>query len=615
MTSHSDQVPLLNQRGEAYEEQPDHRFAIDEETAETQDVSNSQHDSPESPKYPPSAPPPSYREATGKSLLSLVYSRVFTPDSMPDFSFLQRGLSKVWMFLCRFWPTSRFAQVGFFMLGLWLLVIVSGPAFEDAGPRAGAGYPWSSLQELANNGPRPISGDGHIASPTNWTLRSCQNSIPRHGQVVCISTTKIELDIPPAKSFNSNEGLFIFADPPREDHLGDGRGQVPGTIEFQLVEEGSGPDQVPAGKVHVVVDAEYEQNKIEVFEKSTIVKMASRIYSQGVGIYTFPLPSRYQHLDTFPLTLFIKVLVPAGSLIPSFRAEASAMNIGAFSQPDALQTTKDKSVQVRTASPLAPAKFGRLVIRTDSGMIRTGKEAILDAIGIIHFHSTNGDINLSGKIHSQEVRVDTINGNIRLEEGCQVTASRESLITTKLGTIELRKNSWILSGELLGKSESGGIEGGAEGGVWKTNKTLQLHTTIGPIRAAIEIVKSTDQSYNHVDVVYVDAESKNGNVEVTYVGHEEKATLHSTVTALVGSAAAKMHKNFEGFWSAEGLKEKSKVTRPADGDSRQFKLIAKNDGIIKVQEKGEIWFNSSSKHDEKAQASVKSSVGAAHLEF
>lgn len=149
MTSQSDQVPLLNQRGEAFEELPDHRFAIDEETAEAQDVSNSRHDSLESPKYPPSASPPSYREATGKSIISVICSRIFAPDSMPDFSFIRRGGSKVWILICRFWPTSRFAQVGFFMLGLWLLVIVSGPAFEDAGPRAGAGYPWSSIQEVS----------------------------------------------------------------------------------------------------------------------------------------------------------------------------------------------------------------------------------------------------------------------------------------------------------------------------------------------------------------------------------------------------------------------------------------------------------------------------------
>lgn len=152
MASQGDQVPLLSQQGEAYEEPPDHRFAIDEETAEAQGASNGQTDAPDSPKYPyPPSAPPSYREATGKSFVSIIFSRLFSSDSLPDVSFLKRGGSKVWLFICRFWPTSRFAQVGFFMLGLWLLVIVSGPAFEDAGPRAGSGYAWSGIQEVRSN--------------------------------------------------------------------------------------------------------------------------------------------------------------------------------------------------------------------------------------------------------------------------------------------------------------------------------------------------------------------------------------------------------------------------------------------------------------------------------
>lgn len=151
MASQGDQVPLLSQQGEAYEEAPDHRFAIDEETAEAQAAaSNGQSETPDSPKYPyPPSAPPSYREATGTSLLSAIFSRLFSPDSLPDVSFIKRGGSKVWVFICRFWPTSRFAQVGFFMLGLWLLVIVSGPAFEEAGPRAGSGYAWSGIQEVS----------------------------------------------------------------------------------------------------------------------------------------------------------------------------------------------------------------------------------------------------------------------------------------------------------------------------------------------------------------------------------------------------------------------------------------------------------------------------------
>jgi len=150
MASRGDEVPLLNQEGEAHEEQPDTRFAIDEETAEEAQSAYDHHhqDTPGSPKYPPSAPPPTYREATGTSLVSLIFSRMFSQVSIPDFSFVKRFGSNVWSFICRFWPTSRFAQVGFFMIGLWILVIVSGPAFEDAGPRAGSSYPWGKVEEV-----------------------------------------------------------------------------------------------------------------------------------------------------------------------------------------------------------------------------------------------------------------------------------------------------------------------------------------------------------------------------------------------------------------------------------------------------------------------------------
>lgn len=152
MNSRGDEVPLLNQDGEAYEEQPDTRFAIDEETAEeaqgASDRNRNRQESPGSPKYPPSAPPPTYREATGTSLASLLFSKFLSTISLPDLSFVSRFGSRVWVFICRFWPTSRFAQVGFFMLGLWLLVIVSGPAFEDAGPRAGSGY-WGNFEEVS----------------------------------------------------------------------------------------------------------------------------------------------------------------------------------------------------------------------------------------------------------------------------------------------------------------------------------------------------------------------------------------------------------------------------------------------------------------------------------
>ncbi|UZJ51377.1 hypothetical protein CBS101457_000697 [Exobasidium rhododendri] len=612
MTSRGDQVPLLNQNGEAYEEQPDSRFTIDEENTEDDQTTSQRRplDSPDSPKYPPSAPPPTYREATGKSLISLLFTKLSSSISLPDLSFIKRFGSNIWTFICRFWPTSRFAQVGFFMLGLWVLVIVSGPAFEDAGPRAGGIYPWGQVEEqMANNGPGPISGDGHIIAPTNWTLRSCHNSHSHHGQVVCTSTTRIELDIPTV--FDSTEGLFIYADPPRQDHLSDKRGKVPGTIEFKIVEEGSHHlTQSPKGKVQVLIDARYEQNKIEVFEKTTIVKMASQLYTQGVGIYTHELPARFDHLDTVPLMLFITVLIPSGAAIPEFRTQASAMNIGAFTPPHSVSTLKNKH---NTRDALIPPTFGRFSARTITGSIQTGTDMVLDANGLIQFGTSNGNIMIAGRLHSQAVRLESLTGNIVLEEGCQITASRESQLTTQTGSIELKKNSWVLSGEILGKATNGGIKGGLEGGIWRTNKTIELHSSNGAIRAAIEVLRPTDRFYNPTEIVSVAAKSMNGAVDLHYVNQEKGVVLRSNVDTSVGVATAEMGANFEGEWKLEGSKG-SVVIPTGQEDPRTYTSLERKEGNTNVKEQGSIWFDSKATHG-ASQSTVRSSLGIAQLRF
>lgn len=464
--------------------------------------------------------------------------------------------------------------------------------------------------QLGDDGPGPISGDGHVVAPLNWTLRSCHNSASHHGEVVCTSTTKVELDIPPPKAFSSNEGLFIFADPPREDHLGDNRGKVPGSVEFKLVEEGSNPDQSPKGKVRVILEAKYEKSKIEVFEKSTLVKMSSRIYSQGVGIYTYPLPTQYERSNPPPLSMAITVLIPAGSSIPAFRTQASAMNIAAFAKPEERSV---KAQERRDESHLAPPTFGRFSARTGTGSIRTGNEVPLNAMGLIHFTTSNGDIAVAGSLHSQKVRLETWNGNIRLEEGCHVTGTRESQLITRTGFIDLKRGSWVTSGELQGKALIGGIIGGAEGGTWRTNKSLELHTSNGAIRAPVEVLKPTDLFYNPSQVVSVQAKSENGGVDLRYVGHERGVTLRSSVTTSIGAATAHMHANYEGEWSMEGT-QGSTTSAPGQGDPRTFASKGRMEGPINVKEQGTIWFDPAAKHSD-SQTLVRSSIGTAQLRF
>lgn len=120
-------APLL---GDQQEDEPrDVRFAISEEDAEgPNDVEEG------GAKYPPpSSLPPSYNEATHRS----------DPWYKSEVALSLHHYGRIWLggsasFIRRYWPTSRFAQAGFFIVGLWILVIVSGPTWDGTG-RLGMG--------------------------------------------------------------------------------------------------------------------------------------------------------------------------------------------------------------------------------------------------------------------------------------------------------------------------------------------------------------------------------------------------------------------------------------------------------------------------------------------
>jgi hypothetical protein len=621
MAGRSDQVPLLNVQGDAQDENPDVRFAIDDETGDYGESSrlSEEHNAH---KYPPAAPPPSYKEATGKSALSLKVSQLLSSLSAPDLSVFQKALSKIWIFICRFWPTSRFAQVGMFMAGLWLLIIVSGPAFDDAGPRAGAGYPWVGVQQLTESGPGPISGDGHIVSYANWTLESCQNSKAHRGDVVCHSTTKIELDIP--TGFHSTEGIFLYADPPRQNQLSEGRGHVPGTIEVKLVPEGTGPGKTPKGKATVVVDAEFEQSRIEVFEKSTVAKLVSGLTSQGVGIYTFPLPTKYVDRNPPPLLMRIQVLIPSGATVAALNVQASAMSIGGFVEPEMILThQKGRALQStqKKRDSLANPYFGRFILQSGVTPIRIGANVPIQALGVVKVTTYNGDIIIDGHINSGEVRFETMTGSIRLEENSQVTAWRESRLISQTGNIELKRNSWFDSTYILAKTSNGNILGGGkdhlgsnDGGIWKTNKTIEMHTSNGAIHASYAVRMPTDSFLNPTKNIRIETESNNGGVDVVFVEQEQGTGLQAKLTTSVGIVFARMHKAFVGKWQLEGSIAGSGVTPPQSKDQRDFKSIDRKKDVIRLQEHGTI----GSQDSEAAKDSsilIRSSLGGAKLSF
>lgn len=628
MASRSDQVPLLNRQGDAQDDTVDVRFAIDDETGE---YGESSHQSAENNahKYPPAAPPPSYKEATGRSALSLKVSQLFSSFSAPDLSVFQHALSRVWIFLCRFWPTSRFAQVGMFMAGLWLLIIVSGPAFDDAGPRAGAGYPWVGVQQLYESGPGPISGDGHIISYANWTLESCQNSKAHRGDVVCHSTTKVELDIP--TNFHTTESIFLYADPPRQNQLSEGRGHVPGTIEIKLVPEGTGPGKTPKGKATVLIDAEFEQRRIEVFEKSTVAKLVSGIKSQGVGIYTYPLPSKYEKRNPPPLLMRIQVLIPEGSTVAALNVQASAMSIGGFVEPKLIlphhgkrsltpSLTKKDELQPRRDS-LANPYFGRFILQSGVTDIRIGPNVPIEALGMVKVTTYNGDIIIDGHINAGEVRYETMTGTIRLEENSQVIAWRDSRLVSQTGNIELKRNSVFDSTHIVAKTNNGNILGGGkdharsnDGGIWKSNKTIEMHTSNGAIHASYAIRMPTDSFLNPTKNIRVETESKNGGVDVVFLEQDKGTGLQAKMSTSIGSVFAHMHKAFVGKWQLEGSISGSEVIPPPSKDQREFKTIDQKKDMTKLQAHGTVG-NQDGEAAKDSSILIRSSLGGAKLSF
>lgn len=89
------------------------------------DAATSQHT-----KYPPTSPsslPPSYREAI---YVKDPWYRSEVALSLQHYGRICFG--SLAALLRQYWPTSRFAQAGFFIVGLWIIVIVSGPTWDKS---------------------------------------------------------------------------------------------------------------------------------------------------------------------------------------------------------------------------------------------------------------------------------------------------------------------------------------------------------------------------------------------------------------------------------------------------------------------------------------------------
>lgn len=119
-------VPLLHDQ-ESHT-QRDTRFAISEEDAEAPEGSDEELDhQQDGNKYPPNSLPPSYRDAV---YASDPWYKSEVALSLRHYAMICFG--SIATVVRRYWPTSRFAQAGFFIAGLWVIVIVTGPTWDKS---------------------------------------------------------------------------------------------------------------------------------------------------------------------------------------------------------------------------------------------------------------------------------------------------------------------------------------------------------------------------------------------------------------------------------------------------------------------------------------------------
>ncbi|CAO1637068.1 unnamed protein product [Sympodiomycopsis kandeliae] len=336
-------IPLFSHDDDDDDGQPstssrrDVRFAIDDEHAEEEEEeANDQDVLITSSKYPPTTAtpdslPPSYRQA--------VYKKDPWYKSEVALSLQHYGricFSSVAMLFAKYWPTSRFAQAGFFIVGLWIIVIVTGPTWDKS---AKLGWGKSVDDFLASIPPPPVSGDGHFVSLADWSLSSCTKTAPYY----CHRSSIYKLHIPTVRdAFSTSDKIFIFADPIRSNIHTDERGNVPTSIKMIL-----DPEMKEKEQVKVVVRARYHKEMEPLLERANVGEMKAGLVDQGVGIYTWPLPPKLAELTQkeaqqfpYPLLSFdIDLHVEPHSRIPNFVIEGAQMDVGLFTEPK-LSTSK-----------------------------------------------------------------------------------------------------------------------------------------------------------------------------------------------------------------------------------------------------------------------------------
>ena len=626
-TRHSldrDQQPLLD--GDAAE--LDNRFAIDDSLAEEQPAANTS-----SPKYPPL--PPSYDDTirvdarshsrwnpaawfsisrTTKEHIQACFPRTSSGDLL-TFNTAFSGCYKGAM---RCWPSNRFAQASVFIIGLWILVLFTGPSItQSAADNIGAGLhqDWD-YSHIPTTKPAPLHEDGHIVEEAKWHWHNCA-SIKGTDRVQCTESSSFFLNPNKAKdSFASTESIFVDIDPIRDDRP-EPAGSVPGTIT--VVHQ---TDDVPAAEkdlVKVEITARYDEAYKKLFDTSLVAKMKRGLYDEGLEILTY---AKAVSTDQSPLIYDIKVIIPPHINIPTLSVDAGASNIDLFQPSAAKRSFGTRSLQSRDAPPKPDFYFGKLHARTQVGKLQSSS---IRAIADIHLTTTNGKLHIGGSFEAQSLEFKTVNGHLDIDQNSRLEAAYDLTLQTQNGHIRVGQHTNFRATTLRSESLNGGII--AEGAVFNVNHTLSLRSQTGRIEAAISVEKPDltrldAPGLGKTDLVTVDAQSQTGSIELDFVQHAREVPLRCRASSEVAPVAVSLHPEFQGKWELRGATH-SRYRGPGSNDgvksdrgTHRFAIDEDSFGWINRLIRGRTWWESPNKPSvipKNAEVLVGTQVGLALL--
>ena len=131
------------------------------------------------------------------------------------------------------------------------------------------------------------------------------------------------------------------------------------------------------------------------------------------------------------------------------------------------------------------------------------------------------------------------------------------------------------------------------------------------MHAAVDVKKVTNPAFNRGKLIRVEAESTNGNVDLSFVNQDAGTKLHGKANSKIGSVSARMFPSFEGTWQLQGSLG-STVEPPPLTDRRKFVIANKKSDPVSFRAKGTIM---SSHPESESEVQVHTSLGKANLAF